>query len=134
MKTTIEIAINNFGKNEGTLGWMIEQPIKIAIGKSKSGKTCAWLNIGTKSENVACLGYHVTPDGVFPGEGICETEIHRINAYGDLAFDTNFTDPAWRKVEDLIAMAREQFAQAVEDLQAAEEEIASKVEFSVIAK
>lgn len=131
MKTTIEITISNLGKNEGTLGWLLEQPIKITIGKSKDGKTCAWLAIGDKSENVACYGYHITDyECPYPGE-IRDTEIDRVDEQLAPAFGVVMTDPAWGKVKELIELARKQFRQAVSDLEAAEVEVASKVEFSV---
>jgi len=136
MKTTIEININNIGKNEGTIGWLLEQPIKITIGTTKSGKTCAWLNIGEKSENVACYGHNLSDcqPWATPGK-ISDTEIDRINPHSyEAAFGIVFTDTAWSKVENLIDLARDQFQQAIGEMEADEIETAAKVEFSVSPK
>lgn len=139
MNTTIEIKISDLGNNVGTLGWLLAQPLKITIGKTKDGeKTGAWLFIGDKQESVAFLGFkHCRWMGFTPCNGIAESEILRDSQEGEyehtLAFGIQFTDAAWSKVEELADLAREQFRSAVASL-ASIEATAERTTFSVAAQ
>ena len=139
MNTTIEIKINDLGNNVGTLGWLLAQPLKISIGKTKDGeKTGAWLFIGDKQESVAFLGFtHCIHMGFQPCDGIADNALSRADQTGEwetsLAFGIQFTDAAWTKVEELAELAREQFRAAIASLEASESEAAARVTFSVLA-
>jgi len=141
MNTTIEIKISNLGEAEGTLGWLLHQPIKIHIGNGKQSKQPAcWLHIGEKSQMVATYGFICEPEvGYLPAPGeIRDTTVDRntLDRYGygvteSVAFGVSFTTAAWVRVEELIAMARAQFRLAVDHLKDSENALSNQSRFEI---
>lgn len=139
MNTTVEVKINNVGQAIGTVGFLAQQKIAILIGYgAKSGVPCGWLKVGDKSAMVSSYGSRWVDayDNACwqPESGIINYDIARVDTdYGqiDYAFEVNWSDAAWEKIEELISEAQKQFASGVSELLQKDKEEAAALRFTV---
>jgi len=137
MKTNIAVEIKNIGDVVGTLGWLLAQEIKIRIGKTTDGKIIGcWVFIGGEQEPVAFLNHsYCRYVGFCPSSGVNDVPLTRYQKQDycrfSYAFEVNFTDAAWEKVEEIAEMARETFRAEMEKFEAQEAEMAEEVTFAI---
>lgn len=123
--TNIEVTINKIGEAEGTVGWLVQQPIKIKIETCKGTDTMGCcLQIGDAYELVALEGYVFSKEaGFFASAGKHDIEVDRIRGMKfdeKYAFNVCFTDACWEKVEELMSRARYEFHYALSQRDEAE--------------